>query len=167
MAWELMNEPRCQADSSERMGWVQEMASFVKSMDKNHLLEIGMEGFYGDSMPEKKPLVMAELGKSSKDQGYSLSARDQYLSTVYQRMNNFESSGGGISGSLVWQLMAEGMDSYGDGHGIILSQDASTRGFRISIDTTTRSSRSASSMAGNGPIPELDVLSACEQTRLN
>ena len=35
-------------------GWVQEMASFVKSMDKNHLLEIGMEGFYGDSMPEKK-----------------------------------------------------------------------------------------------------------------
>ena len=76
----------------------------------------------------KKPLVMAELGKSSKDQGYSLSARDQYLSTVYQRMNNFESSGGGISGSLVWQLMAEGMDSYGDGYGIILSQDASTRG---------------------------------------
>nr|CAN62216.1 hypothetical protein VITISV_020441 [Vitis vinifera] len=56
MAWELMNEPRCQADSSERMvnGWVQEMASFVKSMDKKHLLEIGMEGFYGDSMPEKK-----------------------------------------------------------------------------------------------------------------
>ena len=30
------------------------MASFVKSLDKNHLLEIGMEGFYGDSMPEKK-----------------------------------------------------------------------------------------------------------------
>jgi len=35
-------------------GWVQEMASFVKSLDKKHLLEIGMEGFYGDSMPEKK-----------------------------------------------------------------------------------------------------------------
>ena len=76
----------------------------------------------------KKPLVMAEFGKSSKDQGCSLGARDQYLSTVYQSMNNFESTGGGISGSLVWQLMAEGMDSYGDGYGIILSQDASTRG---------------------------------------
>ena len=30
------------------------MASFVKSLDRKHLLEIGMEGFYGDTMPEKK-----------------------------------------------------------------------------------------------------------------
>ncbi|KAK4421951.1 putative mannan endo-1,4-beta-mannosidase 9 [Sesamum alatum] len=34
--------------------WVAEMSAYVKSMDKNHLLEIGMEGFYGESMPEKK-----------------------------------------------------------------------------------------------------------------
>ncbi|CAN4098024.1 unnamed protein product [Withania somnifera] len=56
MAWELMNEPRCNTDYSGKIvnGWVQEMASFVKSLDKKHLLEIGMEGFYGDSMPEKK-----------------------------------------------------------------------------------------------------------------
>ena len=32
------------------------MASFVKSLDRKHLLEIGMEGFYGDTMPEKKQL---------------------------------------------------------------------------------------------------------------
>ena len=30
------------------------MASFVKSIDNKHLLEIGMEGFYGDSVPERK-----------------------------------------------------------------------------------------------------------------
>ncbi|WOG89934.1 hypothetical protein DCAR_0209175 [Daucus carota subsp. sativus] len=82
------------------------MASLVKSIDKKHLLTIGMEGFYGDTMPEKKqfnpgyqvgidyitaqmafmgrwmrsrhtdaktilkkPLVIAEFGKSSKDPG--------------------------------------------------------------------------------------------------
>lgn len=30
------------------------MASYCKSVDERHMVEIGMEGFYGDSMPEKK-----------------------------------------------------------------------------------------------------------------
>ncbi|GAB4845080.1 hypothetical protein Ancab_038486 [Ancistrocladus abbreviatus] len=56
MAWELMNQPRCQDDLAgiALNRWVGEMSCFVKSLDNKHLLEIGMEGFYGDSMPEKK-----------------------------------------------------------------------------------------------------------------
>ncbi|KAK7397046.1 hypothetical protein VNO78_18213 [Psophocarpus tetragonolobus] len=55
-AWELMNEPRSQHDNSGKsiQGWVTEMASYVKSIDSNHMLEIGLEGFYGETMPEKK-----------------------------------------------------------------------------------------------------------------
>ncbi|GAB4848546.1 Mannan endo-1,4-beta-mannosidase 7 [Ancistrocladus abbreviatus] len=55
MAWELMNEPRCTSDPSGRtiQFWIAEMASFVKSMDRNHLLEAGLEGFYGGSYPQK------------------------------------------------------------------------------------------------------------------
>ncbi|KZV24756.1 mannan endo-1,4-beta-mannosidase 9 [Dorcoceras hygrometricum] len=55
-AWELMNEPRCQTDLSGKtiQDWVVEMSTQVKSIDKNHLVEVGMEGFYGESMPEKK-----------------------------------------------------------------------------------------------------------------
>lgn len=30
------------------------MSDQVKSIDKNHLVEVGMEGLYGESMPEKK-----------------------------------------------------------------------------------------------------------------
>ncbi|XP_040862555.1 mannan endo-1,4-beta-mannosidase 7 isoform X4 [Glycine max] len=58
MAWELMNEPRCTSDPSGRtiQAWITEMASFVKSIDRNHLLEAGLEGFYGQSTPQRKRL---------------------------------------------------------------------------------------------------------------
>uniref|UniRef100_A0A803MI40 mannan endo-1,4-beta-mannosidase n=2 Tax=Chenopodium quinoa TaxID=63459 RepID=A0A803MI40_CHEQI len=54
-AWELMNEPRCTSDPSgdKLQAWIQEMAAYVKSIDPKHLLEIGMEGFYGTSTPER------------------------------------------------------------------------------------------------------------------
>ncbi|KAL2231792.1 UNVERIFIED_CONTAM: Mannan endo-1,4-beta-mannosidase 2 [Sesamum indicum] len=193
MAWELINEPRCQIDYSGRTlnGWVEEMAGFVKWLDKKHLVEIGMEGFYGDTMPErmqlvnpgyqvgtdfitnnlikdidfatihaypdiwlsgksddeqmgfmerwmsshledaktilKKPLVIAEFGKSSKDPGFSLNQREVYMENVYRDIYRFARRGGGtMSGSLVWQLMAQGMDGYHDGYEIILSQTPST-----------------------------------------
>ncbi|XP_045828847.1 mannan endo-1,4-beta-mannosidase 5-like [Trifolium pratense] len=56
MAWELINEPRCQVDYSGKTinAWVEEMAPYVKSIDKKHLLEVGLEGFYGDSISDRK-----------------------------------------------------------------------------------------------------------------
>ncbi|KAF2302330.1 hypothetical protein GH714_034121 [Hevea brasiliensis] len=47
MAWELMNEPRCTSDQS---------GSTIQSIDRNHLLEAGLEGFYGQSTPQRKNL---------------------------------------------------------------------------------------------------------------
>ncbi|OVA11610.1 Glycoside hydrolase [Macleaya cordata] len=193
MAWELINEPRCKIDYSGRtvQGWVQEMATYTKSIDNKHLLEIGMEGFYGDSMPEKKqnnpgyqvgtdfisnnlvkeidfatihaypdiwlsgqsdyaqlafmqrwmtshwtdsktilkkPLVFAEFGKSNKDQGYSLNGRNLYMNTVYRNIYNFARTGGTMGGGLVWQIVAEGMESYYDGYEIVLSTNPTTAG---------------------------------------
>lgn len=54
-AWELMNEPRCPSDPSgdKLQSWIQEMAVFVKSLDAKHLVEIGLEGFYGPSSPAR------------------------------------------------------------------------------------------------------------------
>ncbi|KAF8008223.1 hypothetical protein BT93_K2024 [Corymbia citriodora subsp. variegata] len=57
-AWELMNEPRCQSDPSGKslQDWVSEMAAYVKSIDSNHMLEVGLEGFYGQSVQGKQQI---------------------------------------------------------------------------------------------------------------
>ncbi|KAK7847321.1 mannan endo-1 [Quercus suber] len=54
-AWELMNEPRCTSDPSgnKLQEWIGEMAVYVKSIDPKHLVEIGLEGFYGPSTPNR------------------------------------------------------------------------------------------------------------------
>jgi mannan endo-1,4-beta-mannosidase len=54
-AWELANEPRCKSgsrfDSSEGWStstlttWANEMSTFIKSLDPNHLVSVGDEGF--------------------------------------------------------------------------------------------------------------------------
>ncbi|KAL6658609.1 hypothetical protein ACP70R_004195 [Stipagrostis hirtigluma subsp. patula] len=190
MAWELINEPRCQSDYSGRTvnAWVQEMATYVKSIDGNHLLEAGLEGFYGDSSPEKKqynpgyqvgadyitnnlipeidfatihiypdqwlpgqsekaqdaftrrwirshwqdaravlrkPLVLTEFGKSSRDPGYGAAGRDAYIRAVYRSAYGLARAGGGaLAGAMVWQVVADGMARFNDGYGIVLSRDA-------------------------------------------
>ncbi|XP_030471491.1 putative mannan endo-1,4-beta-mannosidase 9 [Syzygium oleosum] len=57
-AWELMNEPQCRSDPSGKtlQDWVSEMAAYVKSIDSNHMLEVGLEGFYGQSVPGKQQI---------------------------------------------------------------------------------------------------------------
>ncbi|OMO64742.1 Glycoside hydrolase, family 5 [Corchorus olitorius] len=59
-AWELMNEPRCESNSSAPIlqAWISEMAAFVKSLDQKHLVTVGLEGFYGlntTKAPEVNP----------------------------------------------------------------------------------------------------------------
>ncbi|KAJ4465451.1 glycoside hydrolase [Lentinula aciculospora] len=57
LAWELANEPRCLGSTSASSGtctiatistWAEEMSAFIKSIDSNHLVAIGDEGFIND-----------------------------------------------------------------------------------------------------------------------
>jgi mannan endo-1,4-beta-mannosidase len=195
MAWELMNEPRCQSDLSGNsiQSWVREMAAHVKSIDGRHLLEAGLEGFYGGASSShrsglnpsgyllgtdfignnqvpgidfatvhtypdqwfpnlddqsqlrflgswldahiadaqavlRKPLLVAEFGKSSRDAGYSGAQREAVFGTVYAKVYQSARAGGPAAGALFWQLLAEGMDSYGDGYEVVLGRAPSTTG---------------------------------------
>ncbi len=51
MMWELGNEPRCTSDTTgaKLQTWIDEMAAYIKSLDSNHLLSTGAEGFYNGS----------------------------------------------------------------------------------------------------------------------
>ncbi|KAG8933833.1 hypothetical protein FRC02_011068 [Tulasnella sp. 418] len=54
MAWELANEPRCKGTSGTSSGscttttvtnWIKEISAYIKSIDSNHLVGVGDEGF--------------------------------------------------------------------------------------------------------------------------
>ena len=47
IAWELANEPRCiEGGPALMVNWIAEMSRFLKSLDQNHLLAVGDEGFF-------------------------------------------------------------------------------------------------------------------------
>ncbi|XP_077216415.1 glycosyl hydrolase superfamily protein [Tasmannia lanceolata] len=202
-SWELMNEPRCLSDPSgdKLQAWIQEMAAYVKTIDPLHLVEIGLEGFYGPSTPDKvqfnpntfaqqvgtdflrnhrafgvdfasvhiyadswisqsisddylrfvnswmethiddaektlgMPVVFAEFGVSAKDNGFNMSFRDTFITTVYRTLLNSTKKGGSGGGSLLWQLFPDGTDYMDDGYAIVLSKSPSTSNI-ISLHST-------------------------------
>ncbi|KAI0769787.1 mannanase [Trametes elegans] len=57
LGWELANEPRCRGSTGTSTGtcttqtitkWVGEISAYIKSIDSNHLVAIGDEGFFND-----------------------------------------------------------------------------------------------------------------------
>jgi mannan endo-1,4-beta-mannosidase len=45
LAWELTNEGRCNGDPASMLDWVRQMSGYIKSLDSNHLVAVGDEGF--------------------------------------------------------------------------------------------------------------------------
>lgn len=75
-----------------------------------------------------KPVLFAEFGRSLKESGYTTSQRDRIFNIVYSAIYSSASGGGAAVGGLFWQLLAEGMDSFQDGYGVVLSEGSSTVG---------------------------------------
>lgn len=67
-AWELMNEPRYQDAGENSTGttlraWVDEMAGYIKSLDPNHMISLGIEGHeskYGFGGDEGNPFIYTQ-----------------------------------------------------------------------------------------------------------
>ncbi|KAG6416904.1 hypothetical protein SASPL_124345 [Salvia splendens] len=78
--WELINEPRCITDKSgdTLQDWIEEMSTFIKEIDRNHLLTVGLEGFYGPKSP-KRLTVNPEIWASDVGTDF---IRNSKISTV-------------------------------------------------------------------------------------
>lgn len=106
--------------------------NFFRLPRESHETQLGflqrwMSSHYRDSNTIlKKPLVLSEFGKSNKVQGYTLSERNLYINEVYRNIYNFARNKGTIGGALVWQIVADGMESFCDGYEIVLSKNPST-----------------------------------------
>jgi len=47
LGWELCNEPRCEMCNTTLLSeWIRDSARFLKAVDRNHLVSVGIEGFY-------------------------------------------------------------------------------------------------------------------------
>lgn len=74
----------------------------------------------------RKPILVAEFGKSFKDSGYSNYQRDELFNSVYYKIYFSAKRGGAAGGAMFWQLLTEGMESFDDGYGIKLGESSST-----------------------------------------
>ncbi|XP_071687337.1 putative mannan endo-1,4-beta-mannosidase 9 [Rutidosis leptorrhynchoides] len=74
----------------------------------------------------KKPLLIAEFGKSSWSSGYTVEARDEYFEKIFNMAYESASKDGSCSGTTFWQVFGEGMDNWGDGYQVVLEQSPST-----------------------------------------
>ncbi|MFV0375554.1 glycoside hydrolase 5 family protein [Microbacterium sp.] len=83
LAWELANEPRCSEAGTYPAGtctsqtlitWAAEMSTYVKSIDKNHLLSVGDEGFF--CRDEQDWVLADQYGASSNGAGFGEDCND-------------------------------------------------------------------------------------------
>jgi endo-1,4-beta-mannosidase len=59
-SWEVINEPRAKSDVSGKAIhiWLKEMSDYVRSLDQNHLIGTGEEGWYIKPEPDTRPLAV-------------------------------------------------------------------------------------------------------------
>ena len=73
-----------------------------------------------------KPLLVSEFAWSSRSNGYTVAARDDYFRMVYDTIYASVQEGGSCAGGLFWQVMAPGMEGWADGYEVVLERSPTT-----------------------------------------
>ncbi|KAF8608969.1 glycoside hydrolase family 5 protein [Ceratobasidium sp. AG-I] len=103
MAWELANEPRCKGSSGTSTGtcttktitaWATEIAAYIKSIDSNHLVAIGDEGFYNQPSASTYPYQGSE--------GIDFDANLKISSIDFGTFHSYPEGWGQSSNAVAW-----------------------------------------------------------------
>lgn len=93
-------------------------AKFAKKWIKSHIEDC--------NSVLKKPLLITEFGKSSRSKGYTVKQRDEYFRNIFNTAYQSAKSGGSCSGTMFWQVLAKGMENWGDNYQVVLENNPST-----------------------------------------
>lgn len=72
----------------------------------------------------QKPLLVTEFGW--KKTGFDTKTREKLFGTVYSDIYLSASCGGVAAGSMFWQLLTEGLDSFRDGYEVVFNESRTT-----------------------------------------
>jgi len=97
LSWELANEPRCTSagvypngtcDTTTITTWADEMSTFVKSIDRNHLLSAGDEGFF--CRDQSKWSLTKKYGASGYGPGFGEDCADGVDTVALASLKNID-----------------------------------------------------------------------------
>lgn len=74
----------------------------------------------------KKPILFTEVGYPINVKGGGISYGDTSLKTVYDSIFESAKKGQAGAGALIWQLLVEGMEEYGDRFSLVAWEQPST-----------------------------------------
>ncbi|KXZ54659.1 hypothetical protein GPECTOR_4g725 [Gonium pectorale] len=93
LGWDVMNEPRCPGcDASEmaiKLDWIAEMAAYLRSIDPNHLITMGSEGYFAPDPATNLHLLNPGAGAQCEGEDWvatvSMKDHDFACIHVYER----------------------------------------------------------------------------------
>lgn len=119
MAWELANEPRCKGSTGSSSGtcntntinaWAKEISAYIKSIDSNHLVALGDEGFY--NLPGNPSYPHQGTEGIDFDANLQISTLD--FGTVHSYPNHWGQDGNELAWGTQWILdHAKSQQTYG------------------------------------------------------
>jgi len=68
LSYNIMNEPRCEECGKVLQSWIDEMAAYIRSIDKNHMITVGEDGFYSSEFSNENYMKM-NPGEWANNQG--------------------------------------------------------------------------------------------------